>query len=392
MPEEWATQHDDQFRVTLASIGDAVIVTDATGAVTFMNPVAEALTGWTLAEAHGRLSEEIFQIVSAETHDPVESPVDRVLREGVVVGLANHTLLIARDGAERPIDDSGAPVRDAEGVLRGVVLVFRDVTERKQAEDARAELLARERAARAEAEAAVRIRDQFLSLAAHELRTPLTTLLGNAQLLQRRTRQADTITERDRRSLHVIASQSARLNRMVQTLLDVARLGEGRLTIAHEEVDICALVHRVVEETLPILEGHTLLLDCPQETVVVCGDELRLEHVLQHLLQNAIKYSRSPATIAMAVTSDAEQVCIRVTDHGLGIPQSELAQLFHRFYRSGRPNAQRVGGMGIGLYMVREIVTLHGGTVSVESVEGAGSTFTVLLPVHVAAPARLATT
>jgi PAS domain S-box-containing protein len=120
---------------TLRSIGDAVMATDAEGRVVFMNPVAEALTAWTEAEATGVALREVFHIVNEHTRAVVESPVDRVLREGVVVGLANHTVLIAKDGTERPIDDSGAPIRHGEEGLVGVVLVFRDITARKAADE-----------------------------------------------------------------------------------------------------------------------------------------------------------------------------------------------------------------------------------------------------------------
>jgi PAS domain S-box-containing protein len=122
------------FRTTLHSIGDAVIATDATGHITFMNSVAEILTGWTFAEAAGRASSEVFRIINEQTRADVSSPIDRVLREGTIVGLANHTVVLARDGREYPIEDSGAPIRDEAGNLLGVVLVFRDVTESRRRE------------------------------------------------------------------------------------------------------------------------------------------------------------------------------------------------------------------------------------------------------------------
>lgn len=123
-----------QLHVTLTSIGDAVIVTDEQGRVTFLNPVAQSLTGWTQQDAYVKPLETVFRIVNEQSHQPVESPVARVLREGTVIGLANHTLLIARDGTERPIDDSAAPIRDESGKISGVVLVFRDVSERRRLE------------------------------------------------------------------------------------------------------------------------------------------------------------------------------------------------------------------------------------------------------------------
>ncbi|HEX8173516.1 MAG TPA: PAS domain S-box protein [Pyrinomonadaceae bacterium] len=124
------------LRTTLRSIGDAVISTDSRGCITFMNPVAQALTGWTMEAAVGRELPEVFRIINEYSRKPVESPIEKVLRDGVVVGLANHTLLISRDGREIPIDDSGAPIKDEDGRITGVVLVFHDITERRSGEDA----------------------------------------------------------------------------------------------------------------------------------------------------------------------------------------------------------------------------------------------------------------
>ena len=140
--EEALRKQSEWLRVTLGSIGDAVISTDAEGRVTLMNSVAESLTGWTQAEALGQPLPDVFRIINEQTRQPGDSPVEKVLREGKVIGLANHTVLIAKDGAERPIDDSAAPIRDDEGQVIGVVLVFHDITERRQAEQARAHLAA----------------------------------------------------------------------------------------------------------------------------------------------------------------------------------------------------------------------------------------------------------
>jgi len=135
--EQEAREQRELLQVTLNSIGDGVIATDAHGLVTFLNPVAQALTGWSRDEAASRPLAEVFHIISEATRQRANSPVERVIRDGMIVGLANHTLLVARDGTERPIDDSAAPIRDREGKVAGVVLVFRDVTERRRAEEAR---------------------------------------------------------------------------------------------------------------------------------------------------------------------------------------------------------------------------------------------------------------
>jgi PAS domain S-box-containing protein len=137
-PKHPETLHEQRewLRVTLSSIGDAVITTDTKGSVTYLNPVAESLTGWTQEEAAGIPLELVFKIINEATRATVENPATRALREGLVVGLANHTLLVAKDGTERAIDDSAAPIRNASGEVAGVVLVFRDVTDRREAERA----------------------------------------------------------------------------------------------------------------------------------------------------------------------------------------------------------------------------------------------------------------
>jgi PAS domain S-box-containing protein len=182
--EQAAREQREWLRVTLASIGDAVMVTDTAGRLTFLNPVAERVSGWTSSEALGKPLEDVFRIVNEQTRATVESPVARVIREGTIVGLANHTVLVTKKGGEVPIDDSGAPIRDEDGRLIGVVLVFRDVTDRRRADQERRMALERERQARVEAEAAQR-RLELLADASALLASSLdyeTTLKSVARL------------------------------------------------------------------------------------------------------------------------------------------------------------------------------------------------------------------
>ena len=167
---ENARRKSDLFSTTLASIGDCVIVTDAAGRITFMNSVAEEVTGWTAAEAQNCLVREIFRIINEETRKAAEDPVEKVIRAGVIVALANHTLLIRKDETELPIDDSGAPIRNSKGDIAGVVLVFRDFSKYRQAED-------ESRQAKELAESANQAKDNFLAMVSHELRTPLSPVL-----------------------------------------------------------------------------------------------------------------------------------------------------------------------------------------------------------------------
>lgn len=237
-----------------------------------------------------------------------------------------------------------------------------------------------------EAQAAVQARDQFLSIASHELKTPLTALVGYVKLLRRRFTPGNSLTERDLRAIHVIDEQSSRLNRLISLLLDLSRIQKEQLSIDPAPLDLSLLVRRVVNDMELIVERHSILVETPDHPLYINGDEMRLEQVLHNLLQNAIKYSPSGGIIRVCLEAEAETACIRVTDQGIGIPREAMHRLFQRFQRISNPDTQHVSGLGLGLYIVKEIVLLHGGHVNVASEEGIGSTFTVYLPLH--APTR----
>ncbi|HSH79520.1 MAG TPA: PAS domain S-box protein [Herpetosiphonaceae bacterium] len=228
--------------------------------------------------------------------------------------------------------------------------------------------------------AAVHARDEFLSLAAHELKTPLTSLTGFAQLLGQRLKREQDVNERDRRAVTVILAQADRLARLVELLLDVARLETGQLTLEVRRLDICRLVRDVVDDIQPALHRHTVEVHCPDGPLIVEGDALRLEQALDNLLGNAIKYSPDGGAITFTVEPRDGQVVVSIRDPGIGIPDEAQARLFERFYRAGNTAGSNIGGMGMGLFVVKEIVSRHGGTVEVRSVENQGSTFTVRLP------------
>jgi signal transduction histidine kinase len=238
-----------------------------------------------------------------------------------------------------------------------------------------------------EAQAAIGLRDQFLSIASHELKTPLTVLLGNAQLLERRLAHDQQVTERHQQAIALIAERAIRLNRMIGVLLDIARIQGNQLTIEHAPVDLHVLTRRVIDELQPALDQHQLRYDGVGEALLVAGDELRLEQVFQNLIGNAVKYSPGGGTIDIHINrwhpDDApadQRVRIAIADSGIGIPPESRDMLFERFYRAPNVDANQISGMGIGLYVVNEIVTLHGGTIEVESEVGSGSTFVVILP------------
>ena len=367
-----AELHEQQewFRITLSSIGDAVIASDTQGRIRFLNPVAEALTGWKEAEANGKPLVDVFDIINEQSRKKVENPTSRVLREGVVVGLANHTVLIAKDGTQRPIDDSAAPIRDAKGDLVGVVLVFRDVTEQRNAERALKQ--------------ADRIKDEFLATLSHELRNPLVPIRNAAQLLK----QAELPDADSRWSRDVIERQVFIIARLLDDLLDVSRITRGKLELRRETVTLSSIVDSAVETSKPLIDsaGVKFHLAVPSEPIYVDADPVRMAQVVSNLLNNAARYTDRGGDVWITLRSDGKDASISVKDTGIGIDAGVLPGIFEMFSQAKPALERSRGGLGIGLALVRGVVDLHGGKIEAKSEgSGRGSEFIVTLPA-VAAP------
>ena len=275
-----------------------------------------------------------------------------------------------------------APLRDGQGSINAVIALALDITERKEAEAAVAQALAAEQAARAEVEAALQTREQFLSIASHELRTPLTPLLGYTSMLQQSLAQTDG---RQRKLVETIARQATRLNTLIGSLLDVSRLQRGQFALERRPLDLAALTTQVVDDsrlTLPPSGArHILTVEASDALVPVLADAERLEEVLHNLLGNAVKYSPQGGTVRVRVARQDGEALLEVADEGIGIPTAAQARLFEAFYRAGNIGPT-TSGFGLGLYIVQEIVQRHGGRVEVDSSEGHGTTVRVVLPLQ----------
>jgi PAS domain S-box-containing protein len=363
---------------TLRSIGDGVITTDLDGRVTFLNPMAESLTGWSNAEAAGHPLREVWPIVEASTLEPISSPVEHALRVRGTVSLTGCPLLLARDGVGRHIDDSCAPIRDESGKIVGVVLVFRDVTERRRVETERGKLLTGERGARRAAEGANRAKDELLAATSHELRAPVTAILGWSRRLRTRS-LADTVAVR---ALDIIERNAMAQVLLIDDLIDVSRIVTGTLRVEKLAVDMKSVIQASMDSMRPTAEAKGIHVDLDLESGgLIVGDAGRLEQIVSNLLSNAIRFAPTGGRVHVVLRRTSSGLEFSVSDTGQGISPDLLPHVFEPFRQGDSPEARQHGGLGLGLAIVRRLVELHGGTVRAESPgEGGGATITVSLP------------
>jgi PAS domain S-box-containing protein len=271
------------------------------------------------------------------------------------------------------------PIKDHEGRVREVVLMHEDITERKEAEQERERLLAREQRLRAEAETANRLKDEFLATLSHELRTPLTSVLGWAKLL--RTEQLDAKTTA--RAVEAIVRNAESQTRLVNDLLDVSRIVTGKLRLNVVPVELEAVVEAAADSVRPAAQARGVRLEVGLDWRGgrVAGDPDRLQQVVWNLLSNAVKFTPGGGRVDVTLTAADGHAEIRVADTGQGIPPEFLPYVFDRFRQADQQITREHGGLGLGLSIVRHLVELHGGTIRAESEgEGRGATFVVSLP------------
>ncbi len=341
--------------VTLASIGDAVIATDTQSCVTFMNAVAEEATGWKLEAAQGRHLEEVFRIVNEETRTTVASPVEKVLRTGKIVGLANHTILIRRDGSEIPIDDSAAPIKAGEQTA-GVILVFRDISEAKKAQQA---LMRTEKLASV---------GRLAATIAHEINNPLESLTNLIYLIR---------NSNDLAAVHAFAdtaqNELARAAHVSQQTLSFARQSGSRAS-----GEVGAAVHGVASlyENRLRAKDVTLHVEADKRMAVAMGGN-ELRQLISNLIGNAIDAEKPGGHIEVRVATLQCRNAVRITvaDTGVGIDRRDLGKLFQPFFTTKRDI-----GTGLGLWVSRQIVEGCGGSLKVKSKVGKGTVFMVTLP------------
>jgi PAS domain S-box-containing protein len=366
-----AALRQDWLAVTLASIGDAVIATDMHGLVTFINPVAAMLTGWTEQDALGYHIDTVYRLVHEQSHQHVDSPAARVLREGITAGFMDHTALLTRDGRAISIADSAAPIRSRDGRLQGMVLVCRDISERKQLE---AQL---RQAQKMEA---------IGTLAggiAHDFNNILAAILGFSELASYEVPQASAVWDH----LQNVLRAGKRAKELVQQILAFSR----RTMAERRPVQLQLLI----KETLTLLRAslpstieikHSLATDVG----TVLADPIQMHQVLMNLCANAQYAMRDTGGMLEvrleATEADPPVTCpdlkpgpyvrLTVRDTGPGITPEALGRLFEPFFTTKSPGE----GTGMGLAVVHGIVASHDGAITVSSTPGQGATFEIYLP------------
>lgn len=359
-----AYAREQWLNTTLRSIGDAVIACDESGCVVFMNPVAEQLTGWTEQEARGHSLPDIFQIVNELTRVIQENPVEKVRRTGAVVGLANHTILVRKDGTECNIDDSGSPIRNAEGKIIGIVLIFRDCTERRGVEVA---LMRAEKLAAA---------GKLAASIAHEVNNPLE---GLTNMLYLATESADIAEARH--WLEQCQSEVNRISHITRQTLGFYR--ENSSPVAYRPAEV---LEEVLSFYVPEAASKHVALEAQiltREPVYGVPGELR--QVLSNLIANALDAMRAAGAIRLVVRRGRDLrngvktgVRITVADSGSGIPRNIVHRIFDPFFTTKIDT-----GTGLGLWVSKELIEKYGGRVRVRSSTSGplvGTVFSIYLP------------
>jgi PAS domain S-box-containing protein len=285
-------------------------------------------------------------------------------------------------GGTDPVPQRGqiGPLTDGNRIV-GTITIVEDVSERVSTErELRARIAAAE-AARVTAETASRVKDEFLATLSHEIRTPLNAVLGWTRILRNRDFDENTV----RRAVEVIDRNASAQLTLIGDLLDMARIAAGKVRLDAVEVDLAALASAALDVVRPAADAKavTLVPDFAAPVPPVSGDRDRLLQVIWNLLSNAVKFTDRGGRVVVSISTEADTVCLAVSDNGQGIEADLLTQVFERFKQADASSARRHGGLGLGLALVRELVEMHGGTVKAESPgRGLGSTFTVRLPIR----------
>jgi two-component system, cell cycle sensor histidine kinase and response regulator CckA len=370
--EEELRESEERFKITLYSIGDGVITTDMNGTIQQMNPVAEALTGWKEEQVHGTSITDVFHIVNEHSGKDVENPVHRVLNEGVVVGLANHTVLISKDGTRRPIADSGAPIRNSRGETIGVVLVFNDQSDHRMLQS---QLMQSQKM-----EAVGRLAGGI----AHDFNNVIAIILGYARLIEHTINPLDPIAKKVQ-SIIIAAERSADLTHQLLAFARKQVVAPVTLNLNDSLTALQNMLTRLIGEDI------TLTIKQAKDLWNISIDPSQVDQILANLSTNArdaigdtgsIEIETSNVVIDESYCKDhidfhpGEYMMLAFSDSGTGMDKATLLRIFEPFFTT-KPKGE---GSGLGLATVFGVVKQNNGFINVYSEIGKGTTFKIYLP------------
>jgi PAS domain S-box-containing protein len=369
----------------LDAVEQAVIATDLEGNIIYWNSFAERLYGWSASEA---IAANVMDITPAEGVRELGAEILSTLKQGK--SWSGEFLVKHRSGVEFPVMVTDSPIFNEDGNLIGIVGVSVDNTSRRHTEEERDKLLAREQQARAEAEDANRLKDEFLATLSHELRNPLNVVIGYAEILRRSD-------EGQPHAFVVKAADTIRRNALAQAqlvsdLLDLSRLQMGKVALNQQPVSLSTIITDAIETVRAEATSKRIKLNVAMdpEILVIEGDPVRLGQVAWNLLNNAVKFTPVDGEVKISLTKDGDDAKLAIEDNGQGISPEFLPHVFEIFRQADASSARRQGGMGIGLALVKQLAELHGGRVSAESEGvGAGARFSVWIPLYKAGVAGL---
>ncbi|HSA55695.1 MAG TPA: PAS domain S-box protein, partial [Gemmatimonadaceae bacterium] len=357
--EEALRQSEERFRLLVEGVADhALFLLDPDGRVASWNVGAERIKGYSADEILGA---HFSRFYLPEDQDRPAQDLARALAEG---SIDDEGWRRRKDGSRFWAGTTLAALRDREGHLTGFAKITRDLTERRRMESL---------------EAAGRRVSEFLAMLSHELRNPLAPIQNALHAMRLRDIEDPAV----RWSRDVIGRQVSHLSRLVDDLLDISRLTSGKIQITREPIELAVVVDRAVEASGPVIEArqHRLTLTQSDERLIVQGDVVRLTQVVSNLLLNAAKFTPERGTISLSLARDGREAVLSVRDTGMGIRASDLPMIFDTFAQVSQSPDRALGGLGIGLTLVRRLVRMHGGTVVARSAGvGRGSEFEVRLP------------
>jgi PAS domain S-box-containing protein len=362
-----------RYRRLFEAARDGILILDAvTLKITDVNPFMTELLGYSHAEFLGK---ELWEIGLFDDKEASQKAFKELQRTGYL------------RYEDLPLQDTNGKLRDVEFVSnvyeedshQVIQCNIRDITERKRTEKERTLLLAAAQSARAEADSANGVKDEFLATLSHELRTPLTSILGWSHLLT----NGKLDKQETARAIETIARNARAQGRLIDELLDISRIMTGKLCLDLREVRLAPLIQVVVDDVRPAADARSINLEAAFNTDIgpILGDPDRLQQIVWNLLTNAIKFTPKGGDVHVRLERNDSHALITINDNGQGIATELLPHVFERFRQADSSNTRSNGGLGLGLSIVRQLVELHRGTITAESSgENAGTTFRVELP------------